>query len=50
MRDYIDSHREVSPLRQADDALVLDNTRLTPDQQFQMAMNWVRDRTHALAQ
>jgi cytidylate kinase len=50
MRDYIDSHREVSPLRQADDALVLDNTRLTPDQQFQMAMNWVRDRTQALAQ
>lgn len=50
MRDYIDSHREVSPLRQADDALVLDNTRLTPDQQFQMALNWVRDRTQALAQ
>ncbi len=49
MRDYIDSHREVSPLRQADDALVLDNTRLTPDQQFQMAMNWVKERTHALA-
>jgi cytidylate kinase len=49
MRDYIDSHREVSPLRQADDALVLDNTRLTPDQQFQMALNWVKERTHALA-
>lgn len=26
-RDYIDSHREVSPLRQADDALLLDNSR-----------------------
>ena len=26
-RDYIDSHREVSPLRQAEDALVLDNSR-----------------------
>jgi cytidylate kinase len=50
MRDYIDSHREVSPLRQADDALVLDNTRLTPDQQFQMALNWVKERTQALAQ
>ena len=28
-RDYIDSHREVSPLRQADDAVVLDNANLT---------------------
>lgn len=28
-RDYIDSHREVAPLRQADDALVLDNSQLT---------------------
>ena len=49
MRDYIDSHREVSPLRQADDALVLDNTRLTPEQQFQLALNWVKERTQALA-
>lgn len=50
MRDYIDSHREVSPLRQAEDALILDNTRLTPDEQFQMALNWVKERTQALAQ
>lgn len=28
-RDYIDSHREISPLRQADDALVLDNSNMT---------------------
>ena len=28
-RDYIDSHREVSPLRQADDALLLDNSHLS---------------------
>lgn len=32
-RDYIDSHREVSPLRQADDALLLDNSHMTIDQQ-----------------
>src|SRR6188474_925073 len=31
LRDYIDSHREISPLRKADDALELDNTRLTID-------------------
>ena len=34
-RDYIDSHREVSPLRQAEDALVLDNSHLTREQQNQ---------------
>lgn len=34
-RDYIDSHREVSPLRQAEDALVLDNSRLTREEQNQ---------------
>lgn len=28
-RDYIDTHREVSPLRQADDAIVLDNSHMT---------------------
>lgn len=32
-RDYIDQHREVSPLRKADDALLLDNTNLTIEQQ-----------------
>lgn len=42
MRDYIDSHREVSPLRKAKDALVLDNTYLTEQQQFQKAMEWVK--------
>ena len=32
-RDYIDSHREVSPLRQADDALLLDNSHMTIPEQ-----------------
>ena len=32
-RDYQDSHREVSPLRQADDALLLDNSNLTIPEQ-----------------
>jgi len=41
MRDYIDSHREVSPLRKADDAVVLDNTKLTEDEQFNLALGWI---------
>jgi len=32
-RDYIDSHREVSPLRRADDALLLDNSHMTISEQ-----------------
>ena len=32
-RDYIDTHREVSPLRQAEDAIVLDNSHMTIKEQ-----------------
>lgn len=44
MRDYIDSNREVSPLRKAEDALVLDNTNITPEEQLAKALEW----THAI--
>jgi cytidylate kinase len=37
-RDYIDSHRAVSPLRQADDAIVLDNTDMSVEQQDEWLM------------
>lgn len=43
MRDYIDSHREVSPLKKADDAIVLDNTHLSEEEQFNKAENWVKE-------
>ena len=43
-RDYIDSHREISPLRQADDAIVLDNSHLTMKQQLVIAEKWVKER------
>jgi cytidylate kinase len=42
MRDYIDSHREVSPLRQAEDAIELDNTNLSEKQQLDFAMHLVK--------
>lgn len=44
MRDYIDSNREFSPLRQAKDARVLDNTQLTEHQQLQIALEWARSK------
>jgi cytidylate kinase len=44
-RDYIDQHREVSPLRQADDALLLDNTHLTIAEQKAWVMEQFRKAT-----
>ena len=41
-RDYIDSHREVSPLRQVPDALLLDNSHMTIDEQNQWLMEQYR--------
>lgn len=43
-RDYIDSHREVSPLKQAPDALLLDNSDMTIPQQQQ----WLLQQVEAL--
>lgn len=43
-RDLIDSTREHSPLRQADDAMVLDNTHLNQQEQFELALNWAYER------
>lgn len=40
MRDYIDSHREVSPLKKARGAIELDNTNLTEDEQLKIALDW----------
>lgn len=48
-RDYIDSHREVAPLRQADDALVLDNSELTREEQMQWLLDRFEERTGASA-
>jgi cytidylate kinase len=45
MRDYIDSNREVSPLKQAKDAEVLDNTHITEKEQFQRALTWAKKKT-----
>lgn len=44
MRDYIDSNREISPLRKADDAIVLDNSNLTMAQQLKIALQWAKEK------
>lgn len=48
-RDYIDSHREVAPLRQAEDAVVLDNSNMTIAEQKEWLLKLTQDRVSALA-
>lgn len=43
-RDKIDSNREISPLKKADDAIILDNSNLTREEQLQ----WTLERVKAL--
>lgn len=43
LRDYIDSNREISPLRKADDAIILDNTNLTREEQLAFALKKVEE-------
>ena len=43
-RDYIDSHREVSPLRKAEDAIELDNSNLTREEQLEIVLKWAEEK------
>jgi cytidylate kinase len=43
MRDYIDSNREVSPLRKAADAIVIDNTNISMEQQLKIALDLLKE-------
>ena len=45
-RDYEDTHREHNPLRKADDALVLDNSSLTLEEQLQIAVTWAAKKNN----
>jgi cytidylate kinase len=46
-RDEIDSTRKISPLKKADDAIVLDNSNLTPEQQFSFAVELAMAKINA---
>ncbi len=50
LRDYIDSTREESPLHQAKDALLLDNSSMTREEQLDKVIGWVKERSMAGAQ
>ncbi|MEP7278156.1 MAG: (d)CMP kinase [Bacteroidota bacterium] len=44
MRDYIDSHRAISPLRKADDAIELDNSNIGIKEQLELVKKLVKER------
>ncbi len=43
-RDYIDTHREISPLRKADDAIVIDNSFMNREEQFALVLKLASER------
>ena len=47
-RDYRDTHRAESPLRQAEDAIVVDNSRMTPDEQMQLVIRLFEEKLNKL--
>ena len=48
-RDYIDEHREVSPLRCADDAICVDNSDMTPERQNELLLELYHDALKKLS-
>lgn len=43
-RDHIDTTRAESPLRRADDAIILDNSRMSREEQLLLVLSWARER------
>ncbi len=46
-RDYIDTHRDDSPLVQAEDAIVVDNSTLSKEEQFNLVLQLVNDKINS---
>ncbi len=46
-RDYIDSHRKDSPLTKAEDAILIDNTNLTREEQFDLIMRLIQNNLNS---
>lgn len=47
-RDYRDTHRAESPLRQAENAIVVDNSHMTPDEQMQVIIRLFEEKKNGL--
>ena len=47
-RDYLDMNREISPLKQAEDAIVIDNSQMNRKEQLDRAMEIIKERISSL--
>lgn len=47
-RDYIDAHREVSPLKQTEDAIVVDNSHMTIEEEVEMMVKEIEEKAKKL--
>ena len=47
-RDHIDTTRDISPLKQAEDAIVIDNTYMTREEQLDLALTYINNKTKRL--
>jgi cytidylate kinase len=47
-RDYIDTHREDSPLMMAEDAIEIDNSHLNRKEQFELVLELVNEITKTI--
>lgn len=43
-RDYNDTHRDIAPLRQAEDAVLVDTTALDLEGSYQLLLKTIRER------
>jgi len=43
-RDHVDSTRSISPLRKAEDAIVLDNSQMSQEEQLALALSWAKEK------
>jgi cytidylate kinase len=50
LRDYIDTNREESPLRKAEDAILLDNTGLSREEQLEKVVAWRKEINQPVSQ
>lgn len=47
-RDYLDMNREISPLKKADDAIEIDNSEMTQEQQLKIALEIIKEKQEAV--
>lgn len=43
-RDYLDEHREIAPLKKTEDAVLIDNSHMTVEEEIELMLRYIRER------